>query len=305
MERTDVGTHLAGRMRAWISVAAKCFYSMSAARMLTMVGLLAILSEASGAAPLPPLQMGVLPYLSSERLFKNFLPMKHYLEAQLGRRVVMSTAPNFKTYIQRAARGDYDIYQTAPHFALLAENEQGYRRLARFSRELSGNVIVRQDSQIQHVADLRDRVVVSPDVLAITSVLGERLLHDNGLVAQRDYRLLRSNSHNNAIWTVYRRQADAAFTSAAVYESLRPDIKRALRVLSRTPEVPHMMLMANSRLSEAEYSQLKAVLLAFTRNGPGKQFFTSTGYYDIAPITDDDMARLQDFQPILKARLND
>jgi len=97
------------------------------------------------AAEPPPLQMGVLPYLSSERLFEYFLPMKEYLETQMQRRIVLTTAPDFKTYVRRAARGDYDIYQTAPHFALLAEVEHGYRRASRLTRELDGDVIVRRD----------------------------------------------------------------------------------------------------------------------------------------------------------------
>lgn len=292
------------RWRLLVGVASVCSrrrgYGLARVLGLLLLGL----ACPAAAAERPPLQMGVLPYLSSERLFKNFLPMKHYLEAQLGRRVVMSTAPDFRTYIRRAARGDYDIYQTAPHFALLAETEQGYRRLSRFSRDLSGDVIVRRAGRIQHIEDLRGGIVISPDALAITSVLGEQLLQDHGLVAERDYRLLRnSSSHNNALWTVYRGEADAAFTGAAVFESLNPEIKRGLRVLSRTPEVPSMMLMAHSRLSEADYQQLKTALLAFTSAGAGQKFFASTGYQDMAAITDADMARLRPFLKDLKARL--
>ena len=46
---------------------------------------------------LPPLQMGVLPYLSTGRLFEKFLPLKDNLETQLQRRIVLSTAPDFNT----------------------------------------------------------------------------------------------------------------------------------------------------------------------------------------------------------------
>ncbi len=106
---------------------------------------MALLAGPVFATEKPPLQMGLLPYLSGERLFEYFLPMKDYLEAQLQRRIVLSTAPDFKTYVQRAARGDYDIYQTAPHFALLAETEHGYQRVSRLTRELDGDVIVRRD----------------------------------------------------------------------------------------------------------------------------------------------------------------
>ena len=262
-----------------------------------------IMPPAPLLAARPPLQMGLLPYLSGERLFEYFLPMKDYLEAKLKRRIVLSTAPDFKTYVQRAARGEYDIYQTAPHFALLAEVEHGYRRVAKLTRELDGDVIVGLNSPVQRVEDLRGRIVITPDALAITSMLGEHLLKDHGLKPGRDYRLVRAYSHNNAILTVHHGGADAALTSAAVFEQLAPEIKRDLRVLAKTRKVPHMMVMAHKRMPPAEYQRLKTALLAFTRSGPGQKFFEITGYSDIGPITDADMARLQPFLIDLKDRL--
>lgn len=273
-----------------------CVFSASSAIAASSV-------SSASKTELPPLQMGVLPYLSSERLFQSFLPMKDYLEAQLKRRIVLSTTPDFKTYVQRAARGDYDIYQTAPHFALLAETEQGYRRVSRLTRELDGDVIVRRDSPVHRVEDLRGRIVITPDALAITSLLGEQLLKEHGFMPGKNYRLERTTSHNNAIMTVYRREADAALTSAAVFEQLAPEIQRELRVLTKTSTVPHMMIMAHQRLSAEEYVQLKRALLAFTREGPGRQFFEATGYGDMGPITDTDMARLRPFLEQLKERL--
>lgn len=255
------------------------------------------------AAEPQPLQMGVLPYLSSERLFEYFLPMKDYLEAQLGRRIVMSTAPDFKTYVQRAARGDYDIYQTAPHFALLAEVEQGYRRVSRLKRDLYGDVIVRRDSPVQHIADLRGRIVITPDALAITSMLGEQLLKDHGLNPEGNYQLVRSTSHNNAILTVYRGGADAAFSVGEVLEKLAPDVRRDMRILAKTRAVPHMMIMAHSRLSAGDYARLKQVLLKFTAEGAGRTFFETTGYGDMDQITDADMDRLRPFLKVLMERL--
>lgn len=244
--------------------------------------------------------MGLLPYLSNERLFKSFLPMKTYLEAQLQRRIVLSTAPSFEAYLQRAARGDYDIYQTAPHFALLAETEYGYRRVGRFTRELNGDVIVRNDAPIRRIEDLRGQVVITPDALAITSFLGEQLLQEHGLMPGRDYRIMRSSSHNNAVWTVYRGKAAAALTSAAVFEHLPPEVRRELRVLTKTREVPHMMIMANPRLPPDDYRQIKSALLAFNRNGAGRTFFENSGYGDMGPISDEDMKRVKPFLRRLK-----
>ena len=302
MEETDVVTDWVSKLRARLlgrAVAKRALPTRAAPIRWWGMLLLVLACPAIGVEP-PPLQMGVLPYLSSERLFQNFLPMKQHIEASLGRRVIMSTAPNFKTYIQRAARGDYDIYQTAPHFALLAETEYGYRRVGRFTRELSGDVIVRRDASVRRIEDLRGQIVISPDALAITSFLGEQLFQEHGLLPGRDYRIVRSASHNNAVLTVFRRQAAAALTSAAVFERLPPEIRRELRVLAKTREVPHMMVMAHPRLSQSEYAHLQSSLLAFTHTGAGRIFFESTGYGGMVPISDLDMERLRPFLHDLK-----
>ena len=272
-------------------------------RQWAAVFCIVLLSALAFAAEPPPLQMGVFPYLSSERLFRTFLPMKDYLEAQLKRRIVMTTAPDFKTFVQRVARGDYDFYYTAPHLALLAETEYGHRRVSRVTRELDAHVYVRRNSPVQRIEDLRGRSVISSDALAIISLLGEKLLRDHGLRPGRDYRLERTASHNNAFLTVSRGEAAAVFGGGAVFERSPPDVRRELRILASAPVVPHTMIMAHPRLPAAEYARLKSALLAFTRDGPGRQFFETTNFGDMGSITDADMDPLRPFLKDLKERL--
>lgn len=265
--------------------------------------LIDVARAAADVAQAAPLQMGILPYLSTEQIFKFFTPMKNYLEQQLQRQIVMSTAPDFRTYVARAAHGDYDIYQTAPHFALLAEQESGYRRVARMTRPLDAAIFVRKDDPAQRVGDLRGRRVASPNRLALTSILGEQMLHQYGLEAGRDYVLQEALSHNNALIRVAEGDADAALTSLAVLERMPPKLRDRLRVLITAPQLPQLMIMAGPRLGAADYRALTQALLAFTHRGPGKEFFELTGNDDIAPITQADMDALKPFLAILKERL--
>lgn len=272
-------------------------------RRLAAAFITAWLAVPALGAESPPLQMGVFPYLSSERLFQTFLPMKDYLETQLERRIVMTSAPDFKIFVQRVARGDYDFYYTAPHLALLAETEHGHRRVSRVTRELDAHVYVRRDSPAQRIEDLRGRSVISSDALAMLSLINEKLLQDHGLRPGRDYRLVRTSSNNNAFLTVSRGEVDAAFGGGAVFERSPSDIKRELRVLASAPKMPHTMIMAHPRLLAAEYARLKSALLAFTRDGPGRLFFEMTNFGDMGPITDADMEQLRPFLKDLKERL--
>ena len=251
----------------------------------------------------PPLQMGILPYLSAEQLFRFFSPMKNYLEQKLGRTIVMSTAPDFSIYIERARNLDYDIYVTAPHFALLAEQESSYRRVGRMTRSLDAAIFVRKNDPARVVEDLRGRRVARPSKLALASIQGEQILRAHGLVSGRDYELLEALSHNNVLMRVLEQDADAALTSGVVLDRMPASVRDHLRVLIAAPKVPQVMIMASPKLSEADFRSLTQAVLAFTPTGPGKEFFDRTGNLGIVPITQTDMDTLQPFLPILKDRL--
>lgn len=249
----------------------------------------------NGDAAQRPLQVGLLPYVSTRKLFTYYLPIKDYLERTLKRTVVVSTAPDFKTYLARARAGEYDLYHTAPHFAALAERDWGYRRVARFSRELDGSFVVAKNGKVHRIEDLRGGVVRVPDPLAIVSMLGEHSLREHGLVPNVDVTVRYSPSHNNAVLAVMRGEADAAVTSAAVFEKMSPEVHEKLRVLGSTQKVPHMMFMAGPHLSDAEYRDLRRAMLAFTAAGEGKHFFQDTGYGDMIDIDDAAMDALAPF----------
>lgn len=254
------------------------------------------------AAAQRPLQFGLLPYISTRQLFAYYTPMQKYLEKTLGRPVRMSTAPDFATYIQRARQGIYDLYHTAPHFAAQAETEFAYRRVSRFLRELDGSIIVARDGPINSATDLRGRTMLTPDALAIVTFLGEQWLRDNGLQPGVDVAMKHAASHNTAILAVAHGDADAAVTSAAVFENMPQRISRQLRILTSTKKVPHMMFIAGPNLSENEYQRLRKAMLAFTADGAGKVFFETTGYDDMSKITDQDMDRLSPFIVELNAK---
>lgn len=249
-----------------------------------------------------PLQFGLLPYVSTRKLFTYYTPLKDYLQRTLGRKVIMSTAPDFKTYIARARRGDYDLYHTAPHFAAQAEQAFGYRRVSRFLRELDGSILVAKDGPIHRAEDLRGRTMRTPDALAIITFLGEQWLQENGLRPNVDVEVRYSPSHNNAILAVARGEAEAAVTSAAVFEKMPAEVRDKLRILTSTHKVPHMMFMAGPHLSAEEVSRLRQAMLAFTAQGPGQAFYAQTGYGDMGAITDAEMNRLAPFVNDLMAR---
>ncbi len=258
---------------------------------------------AAPAVEKPPLQMGVVPFLSTEQLFRFFTPMKLYLEQKLGRQIVLSTAPDFRSLIARAAYADYDIYVTAPHFALLAEQETKYQQVARMQRLLEPIIVVRKDDPVQRMEDLRGHRIARPHKLALISILGEAMLRKHGMEAGRDYEVQEGVSHNNVLIRVAENDADAAFATQVALDHVPVGVRNRLRVMATLPQLPHLMIMAGPKLGEADVQALTQALLAFTPEGTGKEFFDLTGFGGITPITPADIEALQPFLSLLKERL--
>lgn len=253
-------------------------------------------------APQAPLRVGLLPYVSTQRLLDSYLPLKLYLENTLHRPVTLVTAPNFRSYVERARAHEYDLYLTAPHFAALAEAQFGYKRVSRLLRELDGVIVVRKNGPVRSVADMKGRVMTTPDSLAIITMLGELLLSDNKLVSGKDVTVQYTPSHNNAILAVAGGKADAAVTSAAVFETMPQEVRDQLVILTRTKTVPHMMFMASPEISERDYRALRDAMLRFTAGGAGRAFFERSGYGDMGEITDAQMEQLRPFVTLLQQR---
>ncbi len=252
----------------------------------------------------PPLRVGLLPSLSTERLVTLFAPLRDYLQTRLHRPVILLTAPNYETYMQRAAAYEYDLYFTAPHMAALAENESGYRRVSLMNRELRGYVLIRQDSTIRTLHDLQDHVIAMPEATAIITILGESLLQEHGLIPGKNIRVEYTPSHNNAIHALSSSKADAAIVSGGIYDATPPDKRAGLTVLTKTKSLSYVMFMASPKLPEQEYTDLCKVMLQFTANGPGHEFFIKSKYGDMGKIQDKDMQQLQPYVKLLHQRIN-
>ncbi|MBI3563473.1 MAG: phosphate/phosphite/phosphonate ABC transporter substrate-binding protein [Gammaproteobacteria bacterium] len=251
----------------------------------------------------PPLRVGLLPYLSTEKLLERFAPLKTYLEINLHRPVILETAPSFSSYVERAEHYQYDLYLTAPHIAALVETDFHYRRISRLTRELDGSIVVRKDGPIKTLQDLKGRIFIAPSDTAITTMLGEQLLRDNQLIAGKNITVQYTPSHNNAIMAVASGKADAAVTSAAVFETMPVEVRDKLRILTTTPKVPHMMFMASPKLKDGDYQQLRRSMLRFTAAGAGRTFFENSGYGDMGEITNREMRTLRPYVKLLRQRL--
>lgn len=251
-----------------------------------------------------PLILGVFPYLSGYSVVSKFTPLKDYLSAELKRPVQVYTAPDFRTFIERTQRGDYDIALTAPHLARLAILEANYVPLATYKATLQTLIVVKKDSPSTRLADLRGKSIAIPDKLAIVTLLGTQLLHEATLRENQDYALVVTQSHGSAALSVQHGQHDAAIIGSNPFNQLAPEVQAGLRILAHSASIPTQYYIAHKRLGSRQITRLQSLLVTFAENTPsGQKFIEENHFLGIKPSSGDELKQMGDAVNEVKSML--
>jgi phosphonate transport system substrate-binding protein len=251
-----------------------------------------------------PLELGVLPTLSTRAVFDTYEPLRAYLEERLRRPVALVTARDYRTYIERTQRGEYRFLVTAPHFARLAQTEAGYVPMVRVKRELHAIIVTRADGAVRGLNDLRHQVVTSPESLAIVTILGTRLLRQHGLVPGRNLTVQPLASFSSAVLAVHNGEAAAAITAPTALAQMSETLQANLRVIGTSPPVPPVVYIAHPRVPPEEIDRMTRVLLEFSADAQrGSAFFRKTGFVGLVRPGPDELRSLDPYVAELKSRL--
>jgi phosphonate transport system substrate-binding protein len=225
-----------------------------------------------------PLVLGVFPNMTAKQIVETYRPLADSLEKHLQRRVVIYSARDFKTFVERTHRGEYDIVLTAPHLAFLARREAGYRPLLKYAQPVRGILVVRHDAPLRDLGDLRGRTLATADPLALVVLAIHAELGEHGLRREHDYQTLDFSTHLNAAMQVINGRVDAAVMGLHPYNLMQPELRRQLRVLAETPPLSSLMVLTHPRLRDAEAQAIQKGLLRFAATPKGQAFIQRGGY---------------------------
>ncbi len=241
-----------------------------------------------------PLVFGVFPHLTAKQIVETYRPIADTLEKHLQREVIIYSARDFKTFVERTRQGDYDILLTAPHLAWLARRDAGYRPLLKYAQPVYGLLVVRIDSPYKEPKALRGHTIATPDPFAVAVLALHAELATQGLRHGIDYRTVASGSHRNAVMQVINDRTDGAMLGQHTYTMLPPELRQQLRVLAKTAPLSSLMYLTHPRLRDAESQAIRKALLQFASLPEGRAFMRDGGY---AGLVDVDGGELQSFHP--------
>lgn len=269
-------------------------------RLIVLLAALALICRPVSAAEGPAvLEIGVLPYLNMEGLLRTYGPLASYLEGELGRPVRIVSARDYPRFVEMTAAKAYPLLVTGSHFARLAQVETGYMPVLRPLTTFREMILVRNDSSIRAVAELKGRAVAVPDRMAQTAMMGRAQLRAHGLDPDRDVTLVEAGSHVNAMLGLANGAFSAAVVSEGGYRHMDEDGRKAVRVLpisaayaaSRTEAIPVIYLVSPD-MPRAEGEAIAGLIARFVNGLPdGKAWIEKLGYGGLRPPSAAEMAQ--------------
>ena len=250
-----------------------------------------------------PLEVGIIPIVSTHALFTAYQPLRRYFEQQLDRPVLLLTAANFKTFYEHTRDKGYDLVITPPHLARLAETESGYVPLATYTNGLQALLLVAKNSPITTVADLRGKNIGAPDALSLAPMAGRHWLLQRGLKAGIDYNMRITAPHNTAVLSVIRGETDAAIVGSGPYQFMTDELRNGVRVFATVGTVINAIFMAHATLPVRERERIRAALLSFANHADGKKFFMDNNLGGVKPLNSADLKTMDVYTKEAKSLL--
>jgi phosphonate transport system substrate-binding protein len=256
------------------------------------------------AAPAAPgaLNFGVFPQLSTRAMAETYQPLANHLGESTGRPVSLVTAKDFNTFHTRTVAGEYDLVLTAPHLAWLASKEGGYRPLLVYKEPAKGFVVVRKDSPIGQLTDLRGKTIAIPDPNAVVNIRLTKILSKSGLDLGHELTVKEAGSHTNAATYVTERQADAAVVGVFPFLQLPAAIKDNLRIIASTPDLPSQVYLVPPRTSASQEQTLRQAIEKFMQGEDGAIFLKKTGFGGVRALKKNELMQVESDARELKRR---
>jgi phosphonate transport system substrate-binding protein len=172
----------------------------------------------------------------------------------------------------------------------------------RTGHDVQGIFLVRRDSAVHSLADLKGKTIMMAQPLSIVYQMAKEQLRRQGLVGGQNITIADTRTHNNALNAPMRGEADASVTGALLWQGADAETRAAMRQIDVTEKAPGFILMAHQRLSAPQFKTVKAALMEFQRTPAGKEFFKATGFEAFLAIDDRTMKRMDPYTRILPAQ---
>ena len=222
--------------------------------------------------------IGVHPLHNPKRLHEIFGPIAHYLSQNIENvNFKIEASSNYAAY-------DKKLYSRKFHFSLpnpfqtVNSLKHGYRVFAKMSDDenFRGIFLVRKDSGIKKVSDLKGHAVSFPAPTALAAtMMPQYYLQQHGLNVMSDIDIKYVGSQESSIMNVMLGNTKAGATWPPLWRALakeRPELAKELTIIWQTDFLPNNSLVVIDDIPEGIVKQVKSLMLNLHKQPDGKKW---------------------------------
>lgn len=220
---------------------------------------------------------GVHPLHNPKRLFEVYQPLVDHLNAQLeGVTIKLEASRNYAAYNKKLFARHFDISLPNPYQTVQSLN-YGYKVFGKMGDDenFRGLILVRKDSLIKEVSDLKGKMISYPAPTALAAtMMPQWYLHINGLDINKDIQNSYVGSQESSIMNVYLGKSVASSTWPLAWNLFvqeRPEILEKVKIMWETQSLPNNGLVVKEELDKKLVAQISTILFTLSSSKKGKE----------------------------------
>ncbi len=254
----------------------------------------------------PPFQeniylFGVHPLHNPKRLFEVYQPMIDFINARLqGGKLRLEASRNYAAFDKKLFDGYFDFALPNP-YQTVTSLQHGYRVFGKMADDenFRGIILIRKDSKIETVADLKGKSVSYPAPTALAAtIMPQWFLVQNGLNINHDITNHYVGSQESSIMNVYLGNTDAASTWPPPWLAFikeRPEIAEQVVVKWQTPPLLNNGLVVKESVPKAILDQVSQSIFNLHHSAEGQQILAAMELSQYEPATNETYSRVAEF----------
>ncbi len=243
-----------------------------------------------------PLKLGIFPRRRADATAKMFQPLVESLSKQLNVSIVLETTHDFASFWENVANQEYDIVHFNQYHYVKSHPNYGYRVITRnvelgYSK-IAGALLVRRDSQIKSLKDLKGKKIVFGGGRGAMQayIATTYLLRQAGLNKGDYFEQFALNPPKACIATFYRQ---AAAAGAGNYVLELPHVKKQIntdemKYLAVGESMAHLPWAVKQSMPDEQATKIKNALINLINSEKGKTILKSAQITKFISSTDQD-----------------
>lgn len=235
------------------------------------------------ASTKPIMRFAVHPLHNPERLQEVFGPLVNYLNAHINEvQFQLEGSVNYPAFEEKIKKREVEFALPNPYQTLIAA-QHGYKIFAKMGDDhnFRGIILVRKDSKIKKIADLKGKTISYPAATALAAtMMPQYFLKNHGVNVMKEVKNIYVGTQESAILNVYLKTSDAGVTWPPPWKAFaakNPKIADELEIKWRTETLPNNGLVARNDVPPELVEKVKKIFSELNQHPEGKAILKEIG----------------------------